>query len=570
MRLPITTNPEKCAGCNRCISCCPIEEANVAYIEAGKGKVRIEAAKCIGCGACVVACPHDSRSYVDDTERFFEDLERGTPISAFCSPAARVGLERLPNTLAWLRSKKVRKIYDVSLGDAICTWAYIRFIQKSGPGPIIAQACPAVVDYILIHRTDMLPRLAPLHSPMLCTAIYMRKCLGISDRLAAISPCIATSGEFAETGGIVSYNVTFAKLEEYIKKHGIVLPETEGSFDNPGFEPGVLHPIPGGIKKNMGLLPGKKPSVYKSEGPDAVYKALNEYAKTDMDDLPDVFDALSCLHGCNLGTGCAHRRNPFSINASLDRERLKALPERGQEHCEELFREFDKTLRLSDFTRYYYPRQAGRIRVPEEDIEAAFRLMGKTDPVSRNFNCGACGSETCRGMALKIAKKINSPLNCIQTAHAATVRKHEAVLEWQAGNARAIQMIQQELSGIKTLSEKIVADISSVDKMIAVYDALGKDIDNIARNIHMISLNASIEAARAGEYGKSFAVVAEAVRSLAGDTQGATAKIVKASNDAKASLLDIADMVKDIGSEIAKSHANMREIDESTQKVLSE
>ncbi|MDR2800555.1 MAG: methyl-accepting chemotaxis protein [Desulfovibrio sp.] len=570
MRLPITTNTEKCAGCNRCISCCPIEEANVAYVEAGKGKVRIDTAKCIGCGACVEACPHDSRSYVDDTERFFEDLERGTPISAFCSPAARIGLERLPNILAWLRSKKVRKIYDVSLGAAICAWAYIRFIQKKKPGPIIAQACPAVVDYILMHRNDLLPRLAPIHSPMLCTAIYMRKCQGISDRLAAISPCIAKSSEFSETGGIVSYNVTFAQLEEYIKKHGIVLPETEGGFDNPDFELGVLHPIPGGIKENMRFSPEKNLRVDKSEGPDTVYKALNEYAKADIDDLPDVFDALNCLQGCNLGTGCAHRRNPFSINASLSEERRKTLPERAPECFEELLSEFDRTLRLSDFTRYYHPRQASRIRVPEEDIEDAFKLMGKTDPVSRNFNCGACGSESCRGMALKIAKKINSPLNCIQTAHAATVRKHKAVLDWQAGNARAIQMIQQELSDIKILSEKIVADISSVDKMIAVYDALGKDIDNIARNIHMISLNASIEAARAGEYGKSFAVVAEAVRSLAGDTQGATAKIVKASNDAKSSLLDIADMVKDIGSEIAKSHSNMREIDESTQKILRE
>ncbi|MDR3176402.1 MAG: methyl-accepting chemotaxis protein [Desulfovibrio sp.] len=570
MRLPITTNPEKCTGCNRCISCCPIEEANVAYVEAGKAKVRIEAAKCISCGACVEACPHDSRSYLDDTERFFEDLEHGTPISAFCSPAAHAGLDRLPNILAWLRSKNVRKIYDVSIGAAICAWAYIRFIQKNRPGSLIAQPCPAIVDYILMHRNDMLSRLAPIHSPMLCTAIYMRKRQGISDRLAAISPCIAKSCEFAETGGIVSYNVTFAKLEEYIKKHGIVLPETKGDFDDPDSGLAALYPIPGGLEKNMELFTEKNLRVEKSEGPDAVYKALNEYAKADKDDLPDVFDALNCLQGCNMGTGCAQRRNPFSTTASLDRERRKTIREHAPDHFEELLGEFDRTLRLSDFTRHYHPRQASRIRVPEEDIEAAFDLMGKTDPVSRNFNCGACGSETCRGMALKIAKKINSPLNCIQTAHAATVRKHKAVLEWQTGNARALQMIQQELADIKDLSEKIVADISGVDKMIAVYDGLGKDIDNIARNIHMISLNASIEAARAGEYGKSFAVVAEAVRSLAGDTQGATAKIVKASNDAKASLLDISDMVKGIGSEIAKSYSNMREIDESTQKVLRE
>jgi len=51
---------------------------------------------------------------------------------------------------------------------------------------------------------------------MLCTAIYMKKYEGINDRIAALSPCIAKSDEFAATG-YVDYNVTLKRLYGYIE-----------------------------------------------------------------------------------------------------------------------------------------------------------------------------------------------------------------------------------------------------------------------------------------------------------------------------------------------------------------
>ncbi len=31
-----------------------------------------------------------------------------------------------------------------------------------------------------MHRNELLPYLSPVHSPMLCTAVYMRKCQGVT------------------------------------------------------------------------------------------------------------------------------------------------------------------------------------------------------------------------------------------------------------------------------------------------------------------------------------------------------------------------------------------------------
>ena len=566
----ITNDLERCVGCNRCIRICPVEEANIAYVdEHGNTKVRIDNKKCIACGACLPACCHESRSFVDDTDKFFQDLAKGEKISIFCAPASRVNLKHWEQVLALLRQMGANKIYDVSLGADICTWAHIRYIQKHNPASVITQPCPAIVDYILMHNNELLPNLSPIHSPMLCTAIYMRKYQHITDKIAAISPCIAKANEFEETGRMVTYNITFARLEEYIQNHKLRLPDKGTAYDHIDSGLGSIYSMPGGLKENVEFMLGKELRIDKSEGQAVVYDALDAFAREDESNLPAIFDVLNCAEGCNLGTGCQHNKSLFEVNNSMDKVRQNVVKGHEKEFFDEMYAEFDKTLRLEDFVRRYRPMPVRSISVDSAAIENAFAQLGKDDETSRTFNCGACGSDTCEEMAVKIAKKVNFPNNCIKKAHDDMLQKHTAVVDWQTNNANSITSIEQDIANIRELSEKIVNNVSSVDEMINVYDSMAKGIDKIASNIHMISLNASIEAARAGEHGKSFAVVAEAIRSLATETQEATAKITKASTDAKGALGDISSMVVTIGDAIAKSHANVSEIAANTQQVLS-
>ena len=69
----IFTN-EKCVGCNRCISVCPVITANRSTVENGRQRIDVNPTQCIVCGSCFDACEHQARSYEDDTERFFADL----------------------------------------------------------------------------------------------------------------------------------------------------------------------------------------------------------------------------------------------------------------------------------------------------------------------------------------------------------------------------------------------------------------------------------------------------------------------------------------------------------------
>jgi hypothetical protein len=280
-----------------------------------------------------------------------------------------------------------------------------------------------------------------------------------------------------------------------------------------------------------------------------------------------LFDVLNCPEGCNLGTASSHEKSFFAMNRIMDATRHNVVQGREREYFEEVYRTYDKTLRLVDFQRRYRTKPSRAIPVSDAAVEEAFRQLGKMDAVSRSFDCGACGSDSCRDMAVRIAKKINSPDSCIMKAHVDMQEEHRRLLGWHE-SALSIQAIQSEITSIKELAEKIVGKLSEVTTAIGVYETTAQEINKIASNIHMISLNASIEAARAGEHGKSFSVVAEAIRNLAGDTQKATAKIAAATTEAKNVVSDIGEMVVTIGGDIAKSHNNIRQIVDSTQKIL--
>ena len=146
MRAVITNDPEKCVGCNRCIRVCPVDEANIVQEIDSKIVVKIDSDKCISCGACIAACSHDVRAYEDDTERFFNDLRAGVKISLFTAPALKTNFDNWRQILTWLRGLGVFRVFDVSLGADICTWAHIRYLQKNTGKHIITQPCPAIVN----------------------------------------------------------------------------------------------------------------------------------------------------------------------------------------------------------------------------------------------------------------------------------------------------------------------------------------------------------------------------------------------------------------------------------------
>ncbi len=562
MKEIVTTDIAKCEGCNRCVRVCPAPEANVAFMQDGKIKVRVDAAKCIACGACIQACQHGARDYEDDTDRFMRDVQSGADISMLVAPAVRTNLHDWQSVLAWLKELGVRLMFDVSLGADICTWAHIRYIENEAPAALITQPCPAIVNYIGKYRPELTGRLSPVHSPMACTAILMKKYMNVSGAIAALSPCAAKKGEFEETG-LIQYNVTFKKLAEYMGRHHIRVLEAAFEFDHLESSLGRIYPMPGGLKANIEYYLGSGVRVDKSEGQGVVYRHLDLLAQEDEKNMPPVFDVLNCPEGCNGGTGCAHSPSLFEINRVMEDTRQEALgthSKTDEAQMTELFARFDRRLRLEDFIRTYAKRAVDSIPYTQLDVERAFEMLGKKTQEQCSHNCYACGSETCQEMAVRIAKGINIPENCIEKTRLDILREHEAFLREKESSVTNVTQILKEIEDIQKLFGDVLRCVSHVSTTIEQFEGMANAVNDMALQTKILSLNASVEAARAGAAGKGFSVVAGAIRDLAAQSQDAVVStgdtsalaknaigaITQASSDVEASIQKVAEYIKQV------------------------
>ena len=559
----ITDDKTKCVGCNRCIRVCPIEGANRVFEENGQIRVSVNSDRCIACGSCIGTCRHGVRDYVDDTERFISDLRNGERISLFAAPANRINGEDSGRLLTWLRRMGVKKIYDVSLGADICTWAHIRLIQRDKPKSVITQPCPAIVNYVLRHNHNLIKYLSPVHSPMLCTAVYMKRYEHIDDSIAALSPCIAKSHEFEATG-YVKYNVTLKRLMQYIRDNNIELPEASSGFDHPESAFGRLYSMPGGLKENVEFYFGKSLRVDQAEGPQIVYEALDAFSKENTSCLPAVFDVLNCLEGCNIGTGVEHNASRFKAHTIMDECRQEVLSEFDAEQYEQLLQEFDGMLNLNDFLRKYAPIPIKQYSVSDEGIERGFKLLNKNSEIQRTYDCGACGCESCYDMAKRIVMGDNIADNCIQKLH----NEIMGVLEIATSNIDSSNLLVDDITDIKNKSGLINGYMDTLNTAISKYKGISSSILSIATHINLVALNAKIEAGRAGVHGKAFSVVADEVQTLATKSSSIVSESEELSTQSLDAIHSINDLIGNIVKSYDNAHISISIINQSLQSIL--
>lgn len=624
---------DSCIGCNKCIRVCPCPGACVAVTEEdGTERIQVDPAKCIGCGACMDACKHGAREFEDDTEQFFADLAKGEKISILLAPAFKANYPGdYERVLGGLKNLGVNRIISVSFGADITTWGYLNYVKKYNFTGGISQPCPAIVGYIEHYLPELLPKLFPVHSPMMCSAIYAKQEMEITDKLAFISPCVAKWSEIhdPDTEGYVSYNVTFDHLMKYVREHNI-----SGTFASDEIEYGLgsIYPMPGGLKENVYWFLGDDVYIRQIEGEKHTYRYLEEHKEEIAKGMnKELFiDALNCGMGCIYGTGVEEeiaRTDTALYNIHQIQENCKKNTKNSAwsrkltpaQRLAKLNKQFSK-LKLENYLRKYTDRsEECNYKLPStEELNQIYDEMGKKTKEARCIDCECCGYESCEKMAFAIYNGFNKKENCIhfvkdtveeekkraleladeikaekdavekqqenikttvETVNDLFVSLYDSVDDMVNGNesnATECSAVSEEIGNVSEFCEKLTGRMQEIDMLLESMAENNQEVVSIAAQTNLLALNANIEAARAGEAGRGFAVVADEINKLAMNSKDTASRSTESQTKVKESIAEIikdadelANVVNDTGNRIQNLAAATEEIAASSNVILS-
>lgn len=624
---------DSCIGCNKCIRVCPCPGACVAVTEEdGTERIQVDPAKCIGCGACMDACKHGAREFEDDTEQFFADLAKGEKISILLAPAFKANYPGdYERVLGGLKNLGVNRIISVSFGADITTWGYLNYVKKYNFTGGISQPCPAIVGYIEHYLPELLPKLFPVHSPMMCSAIYAKQEMGITDKLAFISPCVAKWSEIhdPDTEGYVSYNVTFDHLMKYVREYNI-----SGAFASDEIEYGLgsIYPMPGGLKENVYWFLGDDVYIRQIEGEKHTYCYLEEHKEEIAKGMnKELFiDALNCGMGCIYGTGVEEeiaRTDTALYNIHQIQENCKKNTKNSAwsrkltpaQRLAKLNKQFSK-LKLENYLRKYTDHsEECNYKLPStEELNQIYDEMGKKTKEARCIDCECCGYESCEKMAFAIYNGFNKKENCIhfvkdtveeekkraleladeikaekdamekqqenikttvETVNDLFVSLYDSVDDMVNGNesnATECSAVSEEIGNVSEFCEKLTGRMQEIDMLLESMAENNQEVVSIAAQTNLLALNANIEAARAGEAGRGFAVVADEINKLAMNSKDTASRSTESQAKVKESIAEIikdadelANVVNDTGNRIQNLAAATEEIAASSNVILS-
>ncbi|MEF9893555.1 MAG: [Fe-Fe] hydrogenase large subunit C-terminal domain-containing protein [Anaerorhabdus sp.] len=382
-----------CRNCLRCVRVCPTKA--MTYLD---HQPKIIEDECILCGKCYTICPHSAKKVNSDLQSVKDWLAKGEKVVLSVAPsfvAIWPKFKQLENDLI---KKGFYKVEETAIGAKLVSESYAYLIREGKMKNIISTCCPAVVSLVEKEYGDLVEQLAPIVSPMVAHGKDIKSRIPDA-KVVFLSPCIAKQKEKDDLRFKDAINATISMqdLIYFVKEDQAN--EEISEWDDFDGSIARLYPTPGGIIKTLPREGGyKKVNV---EGVDRIKQVLDSIRSGMLEGY--FFELSACHESCMGGPLLVHCEHNEWLGQSVIRS---SVDENKKIHEQQ---PKDDLMTAWENQNIQHPVHR------EAEIQDVLYMMGKTT-ADKEYNCGACGYETCRDKAIAVIEGKADPKICLLNA----------------------------------------------------------------------------------------------------------------------------------------------------------
>lgn len=475
---PVYTLTNECQDCYKCIRECPVKAIKVE-----KGHAFVMQDKCISCGNCVIVCPCNAKRVRSDVGIATELLESTKKVYASLAPSWRGAFDCTETEIiSSLKKLGFTGVSETALGAQEVSIKTAEILNKAENGFFISSACPVVVEYIRKYRPEFVKNIVPIASPALTHAKMLKEMYGEDISVIFIGPCIGKKNESDTNKNLIDVSLTFEELKLIFEESFINI-HKERNLEDIKFLPhnaneGNFYPIDGGMNRTLKQIGVKNCILTEFASLKSFEKALDGFNPNDCTKVTFA-EVLACEGGC-IGGPCisTEKSEIMLISDILTRTKLRdSIPKEP----------------LSVVHMDYAPKQEDLKEYSLEEINEALKKLGKSNPEDE-LNCGGCGYNTCRELALALIAGTAEPSMCVSYMRKLAMQKASIMIRCMPSSVVIVDSFLRILEANTSFIRAFTGDMAdifeadgiagaSLDRIVDIVDIF-KEVFTLGHEIH--------------------------------------------------------------------------------------